>query len=76
MSSPNTVKILNDKDTETQNGDDEASAFFVPSCLRGESSILPEWHIRELGQGLAEYEANPREGRPWPEIRDRLLARR
>ncbi len=37
---------------------------------------LPDWHLREIDQGLAEYEANPLEGRPWPEVRDRLLARR
>ncbi len=34
---------------------------------------LPPWHVREIEQALAEYEANPREGRPWPEIRDQLL---
>ena len=34
---------------------------------------LPDWHVREIDRSLAEYEANPREGRPWPEIRDRLL---
>ncbi len=37
---------------------------------------LPDWHVREIDQGLAEYEANPQEGRPWPEIRDHLLGPR
>jgi putative addiction module component (TIGR02574 family) len=36
---------------------------------------LPDWHVREIDRGLAEYEANPREGKPWPEIRDRLLGK-
>ena len=39
-------------------------------------SPLPEWHVRELDQSLAEYEANPREGLPWPEVRDRLLGKK
>ena len=43
---------------------------------QSDSLPFPAWHVRELDQSLAEYEANPREGRPWPEIRDRLLARR
>ena len=34
---------------------------------------LPEWHVRAIDQSLADYGANPREGRPWPEVRDRLL---
>ena len=37
---------------------------------------LPDWHVREIDQSLAEYEANPREGKPWPDIRDRLLGHR
>lgn len=67
---------MNHKDTASQSNNNQDPASFVPSCLRGENSPLPEWHLRELDQGLAEYGANPREGRPWPEIRDRLLARR
>lgn len=64
---------MNPKGTETQSRDRQASASFVPSFLRGESAILPDCHLRELDQSLVEYEANPREGRPWPEIRHRLL---
>lgn len=43
---------------------------------KSDSLPLPEWHLREIDQGLAEYEANPREGRPWPEIRNGLLGKR
>lgn len=43
---------------------------------KAETVPLPEWHIREIDQSLAEYEANPREGLPWPEIRDRLLGKK
>jgi hypothetical protein len=34
---------------------------------------LPDWHAREIDQSLADYKVNPREGRPWSEIRDGLL---
>ncbi len=34
---------------------------------------LPASHEPALDQSLAEYQANPGEGRPWPEVRDRLL---
>ena len=37
---------------------------------------LPEWHLRELDQSLAEYQANPREGSPWPEVKARILNRK
>ena len=37
---------------------------------------LPDWHVRELDQSLADYQANPREGSPWPEARARILGRR
>ena len=40
---------------------------------KSDSVPLPDWHLREIDQSLAEYEQNPREGRPWTEIRDRLL---
>ena len=36
---------------------------------------LPEWHVRELDQSRADYQANPREGSPCPEARARTLAR-
>ncbi|MBI2814988.1 MAG: hypothetical protein HYX71_11960 [Opitutae bacterium] len=67
---------MNRKATEPQNNNSQDPATFAPPCLRGENSPLPERHLREPDQGLAEYEADPRAGRPWPEIRDRLLARR
>lgn len=33
---------------------------------------LPEWHVRELDESLADYRSNPNDGLPWSEIRDRL----
>ncbi len=36
---------------------------------------LPEWHVGELDQSLADYRANPREGSSWPEARARILGR-
>ncbi len=43
---------------------------------KSDSLPLPEWHVRELDQSLADYQANPREGSLWPEVRDRLLVSR
>jgi hypothetical protein len=43
---------------------------------KSDSLPLPAWHERALDQSLAEYQANPREGRPWPEVRDRLLKKK
>jgi len=37
---------------------------------------LPDWHVRELDRSLAEYQANPREGSPWSEVRARIIARK
>ncbi len=37
---------------------------------------LPAWHERALDQSMADYQASPREGRPWPEVRDRLLKKK
>lgn len=34
---------------------------------------VPDWHRRVLDQRLAEYQADPNEGEPWPQVRDRLL---
>jgi len=34
---------------------------------------LPDWHVREIDRSLSDYEANPREGRPWSEVREDLL---
>ncbi len=42
---------------------------------KADSLPLPDWHVRELDQSLADYNANPREGLPWPEVRDRLLGK-
>ena len=35
---------------------------------------LPDHHKRILDQRLADNRANPRAGRPWNEVRDRILA--
>ena len=51
-------------------------ALWAEITAKSDSLPLPEWHLREIDQGLAEYDANPREGRPWPEIRDNLLGKR
>lgn len=34
---------------------------------------VPDWHRRVLDQRLAEYHADPHEGKPWPQLRDQLL---
>ena len=36
---------------------------------------VPEEHKRILDERLDAYAAEPRPGRPWPEIRDELLAK-
>lgn len=43
---------------------------------KGESLPVPDWHAVELERSLAEYQANPREGSPWPEVRARILNRK
>ncbi|MDI1320250.1 MAG: addiction module protein [bacterium] len=43
---------------------------------KSDSLPLPEWHVRELDRSLAEYQANPREGSPWPEVKTRILNRK
>jgi putative addiction module component (TIGR02574 family) len=43
---------------------------------KSDSLPLPDWHVRELDQSLADYQANPREGSPWPEARARILGRK
>jgi len=43
---------------------------------KSDSLPLPEWHVRELNQSLADYQANPREGSPWPEVKARILDRK
>ena len=40
---------------------------------KAESLPLPDWQVHELDESLRDYEANPREGKHWPEIRDGLL---
>lgn len=37
---------------------------------------LPAWHARALDESLADYQADPLAGSPWPEARARILARR
>ncbi len=43
---------------------------------KSDSLPLPEWHVRELDRSLAEYQANPREGSLWPEVKTRILIRK
>ncbi len=43
---------------------------------KSDSLPLPDWHVRELDQSFSDYQANPREGSPWPETRARILGRR
>jgi putative addiction module component (TIGR02574 family) len=38
-----------------------------------ESVPVPEWHKDELEKRLDAYRANPKEGSPWYEVRERLL---
>jgi putative addiction module component (TIGR02574 family) len=38
-----------------------------------ESVPLPEWHKEGLEKRLDACHANPEEGSPWPEVRERLL---
>lgn len=41
-----------------------------------DSADLPEWHVGEIEQSLRDYESQPREGKPWPDIRDQLLRKK
>jgi|GEM_PF-3143482 len=38
-------------------------------------SELTEWQKNIIAQRLADYEANPEQGRPWPEVKAELKAR-
>lgn len=38
-----------------------------------ESVAVPEWHKEELEKRLDAYHANPKEGSPWHEVREKLL---
>lgn len=38
-----------------------------------ETVAVPEWHKEELENRLDAYHANPKEGSPWHEVRERLL---
>jgi putative addiction module component (TIGR02574 family) len=40
-----------------------------------ESVSVPEWHKEELEKRLDAYHANPAEGTPWGEVKDKLLNR-
>jgi len=50
-------------------------ALWTEVITKSDTLALPDWHVREIDQGLAEYEAKPRAGRPWNEIRDNLLGK-
>ena len=43
---------------------------------KSDSLPLPAWHVRELDQSQAEYQVNPRDGSPWPEVKARILDRK
>ncbi|MBC7369726.1 MAG: addiction module protein [Undibacterium sp.] len=43
---------------------------------QSDSFPLPAWHVRALDQSLADFQADPLEGSPWPDARARILARR
>ena len=38
--------------------------------------VIPDEHLEELDRRLDEAAANPGQGRPWSEVRDRLLGGR
>lgn len=40
--------------------------------LEPEKVKVPEWHRQELRRRLEVYESKPREGSPWPEVRERI----
>ena len=37
-----------------------------------DASMIPDWHIAELTKRRAEAAANPRAGKPWREVLDKL----
>ena len=37
---------------------------------------IPEWHVRELEQDYAAYQAAPTEGKPWQKVKARILRRK
>jgi putative addiction module component (TIGR02574 family) len=43
---------------------------------KSDSLEMPEWHKRELDQSVADHARDPMEGSPWPEVKNRLLARK
>ena len=46
------------------------------NSVRDDSSLpLPDWHRQALNESAAAYEANPREGSPWGDVKKRLLSR-
>lgn len=38
-----------------------------------EEVSVPDWHRHLLSERLAEYQSDPKAGRPWREVRDELL---
>ncbi len=38
-----------------------------------ETVEVPEWHKAELNKRLEHYHANPSEGTPWSELKEKLL---
>lgn len=40
---------------------------------KADSLPLPAWHLNAVEESAIEFEANPREGLPWSEVRGRIL---
>ncbi|WP_089728094.1 addiction module protein [Candidatus Thiosymbion oneisti] len=38
-----------------------------------EAVEIPAWHKTELERRLREYDANPNEGSPWSEVKQRII---
>ena len=43
---------------------------------KSDSLELPEWHKRELDQSITDHARDSMEGSPWPEAKNRILARK
>lgn len=37
---------------------------------------IPDWHVSELEKDFPAYRANPTEGAPWEEVKQRILRRK
>ncbi len=41
-----------------------------------ENIPIPEWHVSELEQDYAAYQANPTKGKSWERVKARILRRK